>query len=126
MIGVNVFAADSDREGQRLFTSIQQGFLNHIRRVTQPLQPPVDTMEGRWSPAEEAYVRHQLAGSVVGSPETVRSGLEAVIRETAVDEILVTAQIFDHAARLHSFEIVGDIHKKLSLPGHSAQPTLTR
>jgi luciferase family oxidoreductase group 1 len=113
MIGVNVFAADTDQEAQRLFTSLQQAFLQIIRRARQPLQPPVESMDGLWAEEEEAYVRHQLAGSVVGSPERVRRGLEAVIAETEIDEVLVTAQIFDHTARLHSFEIVADIHKSL-------------
>ncbi len=113
MIGVNIFAADTDHEAERLFTSLQQQFLMHIRRGTQPLQPPVETMNGLWSPSEEAYVTHQLSGSIVGSPKTVRLGLETLFAETGVDEILVTAQIFDHAARLHSFEIVADLRHQM-------------
>jgi luciferase family oxidoreductase group 1 len=109
MIGVNVFAAETDAEAQRLFTSLQMAFLQHIRRGRQQLQPPVESMDAVWTPTEEAYVRHQLGGSVVGSPETVRRGLERVIAETGVDEVMVTAQIFDHAARLRSFEIVSEV-----------------
>jgi luciferase family oxidoreductase group 1 len=124
MLGVNVFAADTDREAERLFTSLQQAFLQHTRQTRTPLQPPVETMEGLWSEPEEAYVRHQLAGSIIGSPGKVRTGLETVIAETAIDEILVTAQIFDHAARLHSFELVADIHKNLSVARPLAEPAL--
>jgi len=113
MIGVNIFAADTDHEAERLFTSLQQQFLMHIRRGTQPLQPPVDSMDGRWTADEEAYVQHQLSGSIVGSPETVRLGIEVLLEETGVDEILATAQIFDHAARRHSFEIVADVRRQL-------------
>jgi luciferase family oxidoreductase group 1 len=123
MIGVNIFAADTDLEAERLFTSLQQQFLQHIRQGTQPLQPPLDSMEGKWTADEEAYVHHQLGGSIVGSPETVRRGLEVLLAETGIDEILATAQIFDHAARLHSFEIVADIRQQLSgsvLVGHTA------
>jgi luciferase family oxidoreductase group 1 len=109
MIGVNVFAAETDAEAQHLFTSLQVAFLQHIRRGRQQLQPPVETMDTVWTPSEEAYVRHQLAGSIVGSPETVRRGLDRLIAETGVDEVMVTAQIYDHAARLRSFEIVAEV-----------------
>jgi luciferase family oxidoreductase group 1 len=109
MLGVNVFAAETEAEAEHLFTSLQQAFLQHIRRGRQPLPPPVASMEGLWSRSEEAYVRHQLAGSVVGSSEKVARGLETVLEETGVDEIMVTAQIFDHAARLRSFEIVAGL-----------------
>jgi luciferase family oxidoreductase group 1 len=128
MIGVNIFAADTDAEAERLFTSLQQQFLQHIRRGTLPLQPPVETMDGRWTASEEAYVQGRIRGSIVGSPETIRRGLEALIAETGVNEILATAQIFDHAARLHSFEIVADIRKALQTqnetPGQLRPATL--
>jgi luciferase family oxidoreductase group 1 len=116
MIGVNVFAADTDDEAQRLFTSLQQAFVQHTRHARLPLQPPVESMDGLWSAPEEAYVRRQLAGSVVGAPDRVRRGLEAVIAETEIDEVLVTAQIFDHAARLHSFELVAEVRQSLAVP----------
>jgi luciferase family oxidoreductase group 1 len=109
MLGVNVFAAETDAGAERLFTSLQQAFLQHIRRGRQPLQPPVATMDGLWSATEEAYVTRQLAGSVVGAPERVKRGLETVLAETGVDEVMVTAQIFDHAARLRSFELVAQL-----------------
>jgi luciferase family oxidoreductase group 1 len=109
MLGVNVFAAETDAEAQRLFTSLQQAFLQMIRRSRQQLQPPVETMETLWTPTERAYIQRQLAGSVVGSRETVRAGLEKIIAETGVDEVMVTAQIYDHAARLRSFEIVSEL-----------------
>ncbi len=113
MIGVNIFAADTDREAERLFTSLQQAFIGIVRGARRPLQPPVDSMEGLWSASEENYIRHQLAGSIVGGPDRVRAGLEALITETEIDEVMVTAQIFDHAARLHSFEIVANIRPAL-------------
>ncbi len=109
MVGVNVFAADTDAEARRLFTSLQRQFVNLRRGVPGLLQPPDDTLEGNWSEMERAGVEHMLACSVVGSPETVRRGLDAFIDRTQADEIMVTAQIFDHAARLRSFEIVAGV-----------------
>ncbi len=106
MVGVNVFAADTDAGAHRLFTSLKQQFVNLRRGVPGLLQPPDDALEENWSVMERASVDHMLACSVVGSPETVRRGLSAFIDATQADEIIVTAQIFDHAARLRSFEIV--------------------
>ncbi|MHA3775491.1 LLM class flavin-dependent oxidoreductase [Verrucomicrobiota bacterium sgz303538] len=106
MVALNVFAADTDQEGQRLFTSVQQQFLNLRRGDPGPLPPPVDSMESIWSPLEKAGVEHALACSAVGSPPTIRRGIEEFLKRTEPDELLITGQIFDHAARLHSFEIV--------------------
>lgn len=109
MAGVNVFAADTDAEARRQFTSLQRQFINLRRGVPGLLQPPDDTLEDNWSEMEKAGVEHMLACSVVGSPETVRRGLEQFVAWTQVDEIMVTAQIFDHSARLRSFEIVAGV-----------------
>ena len=122
MLGVNVFAAETDQEAQRLFTSIQQGFVQMIRHNRQQLPPPLDTMEGFWSPSEEAYVHGRLAGSVVGSPETVRHGLESIMSEIEPDEIMATAQIFDHTARLRSFEIAAEILASLGAASSFPSP----
>jgi luciferase family oxidoreductase group 1 len=110
MLGVNVFAADTDEEARRLFTSLQQAFLNLVRGRPTQLQPPVESMEGRWNPSERAHVDRKALVSVVGSPESVRRGLESLIAATDADELMLTAQIFDHEARLHSFEIVASLH----------------
>jgi alkanesulfonate monooxygenase SsuD/methylene tetrahydromethanopterin reductase-like flavin-dependent oxidoreductase (luciferase family) len=109
MVGVNVFAADTDAEARRLFTSLQQQFINLRRGVPGLLPPPDETLEVNWSEMERAGVGQMLACSVVGSPQTVRRGLESFIDATQADEIIVTAQIFDHAARLRSFEIVAEV-----------------
>jgi alkanesulfonate monooxygenase SsuD/methylene tetrahydromethanopterin reductase-like flavin-dependent oxidoreductase (luciferase family) len=77
-------------------------------------------MDGRWSPIERAHVERMTRVSVVGSPETVRRGLEAWIDATKADELILTAQIHDHAARLRSFEIVADLHRSL---GEVPRPT---
>jgi len=106
MIGVNAFAAETDDEAHRLFTSLQQAFLNMVRSRRGPLQPPVDDgMDGRWTPAERAHVERMTRVSLVGSAETVRRGMESLLAATGADELMLTGQIFDRAARLRSFEI---------------------
>jgi luciferase family oxidoreductase group 1 len=109
MLGLNVFAAETDAAARRLFTSVQQAFVNLRRGTPGPLPPPVDTMDGYWSPAEKATAEHTLRYAIVGSPETVRRGLEDFVEHERPDEIMATAMIFDHAARLRSFEILAGI-----------------
>jgi luciferase family oxidoreductase group 1 len=108
MLGVNVFAADTDREAQFLFSSLQQAFIN--LRLGRPgrLPPPVANFGDRLGPVERSILDQALVRSVVGSPETVRQGLESFVSETGADELMVTSQIFDPAARLRSFEILAD------------------
>src|SRR3954447_16774193 len=108
MAGVGVFAADTDADARRLITSAQQQFLNLRRGRPGPVPPPVDSMDDLWSAAERAGVEHALRYAIVGTPETVKRGLDAFIAETRVDEVMITAQIYDHAARLRSYEIVAD------------------
>jgi alkanesulfonate monooxygenase SsuD/methylene tetrahydromethanopterin reductase-like flavin-dependent oxidoreductase (luciferase family) len=114
MLGLNVFAAPSDAEAQRLFTSLQQAFVNLRRGRPGLLPPPVDDIEAILSPVERAMVAHSLSCAVVGSPETVRRGLDAFIARIGADEIMITAQIFDHAARLRSYEIAAKAHAELA------------
>ena len=114
MVGVNVVAAETDAEAQGLVTSLYQQFVNLRRGTPGRLQPPVDTMEGRWSAAERAGVEHTLAYAAVGGPETVRRRLEALIDMTAADELIVAGHIFDHQARLRSYELVADMHDAMA------------
>jgi luciferase family oxidoreductase group 1 len=113
MACVNVFAADTDEEAGRLFTSVQQAFINLRRNNPGLLPPPVDSMEGRWTEFEKAGVQHALRYSVVGSHETVLEGLQSFIELTGADEIMVTAQIFDSIARLRSYEILAGVRDML-------------
>jgi luciferase family oxidoreductase group 1 len=106
MLGFNVFAAESDEEGKRLFSSLQQAFVNLRTGRPGRLPPPVADYEDRLGPAERAMIAQALSYSAIGSPETVRHGMEAFVRRTGADELIVTSQIFDHAARLRSYEIV--------------------
>ena len=120
MAGVNVFAAETDDEARRLFTSLQQAFVNLRRGRPGPLPAPVETTEGLWSPLEAAGIDHALHYSVIGSPETVRRGLEAFVNETKADELMLTGQIYDHAARLRSFEIAAGVRDELKATRVSA------
>ena len=114
MLGINVVAADTDEEARKLFTSQQQAFWNLRRGAPGLLPPPVNSMEGVWTPMEKAQVDHALSCAVVGSPDTVRDGLEAFIERTGADELIITAQIFDHAARKRSYELVAGAHAAIA------------
>jgi len=109
IVAVNAFAADTDAEARRLFTTAQQQFLNIIRGTRGLLPPPVENMNRIWSPVERARVERMMSCSAVGSPDTVRRGLEAIVADTGADELIATAQIYDHAARVRSFEIVAGL-----------------
>jgi len=122
MVGVNVIAADTDAEARRLFTSVQQTFTNMFRGTRGLLPPPIDDIETYWSPAEKAQASNMLACSFVGGPQTVREGLERFIERTGADEIMVAAAIYDHAARLHSYELLAGIAKELGAPMAAAAP----
>ncbi|HET7535885.1 MAG TPA: LLM class flavin-dependent oxidoreductase [Candidatus Didemnitutus sp.] len=114
MACIQVYAADTDAEAARLFTSLQQSFVALRRGQPTQLPPPVESMEGRWSPIEEAGVGSAFREAVVGSPATVKRGLAAFLERTAVDELMITGAIYDHAARLRSFEIVAQAAKELA------------
>jgi len=120
LIGVGIFAAETDVEARRLFTSGQQMFLNLIRGHPGELPPPVESMEGRWSPAERAAIEHRTRFSAVGSPETVRRRLGELLDETGADEVILTAQIYDHAARLRSFEIAAEAFREINQAASSS------
>ena len=114
MIGAGVYAAETDEEARRLFTSAQLMTLNLLRGHPGELPPPVDSMEGQWSPMEERALRQRTRYSAVGSRATVRRRLEEMIVETAADEVIAVAQIHDHAARLRSFEIAADAFREIN------------
>lgn len=119
MAGVSIIAGETDHEAQRLFTSLQQQLISLRLGTPGPLPPPLDNPEVAWSPVEKATLHHALREAIVGSPETVKRGLESFLARTGVDEIMVTAQIFDHTARLRSFEIVSQVRDAL-IPAESA------
>ena len=112
MIGVNLIAADTTDEALRLFTSLQQQFINLRRGTPGQLQPPVDHLEA--ADHELAAVAHSLACTVIGDRDAVRAGLQSVIEQTGADELILTAHIYDHAARLRSFEIGAQVRDELA------------
>jgi len=109
MCGVGAFIADSDAAAARLFTSAQQQFTNLFRGAPGKLQPPRETMQDYWTPAERAGVEHALQYACVGSPGTAREKFSAFLAATRADELMLTAQIYDHVARLRSFELAAEI-----------------
>jgi alkanesulfonate monooxygenase SsuD/methylene tetrahydromethanopterin reductase-like flavin-dependent oxidoreductase (luciferase family) len=120
MVGANVIAADTDAEARRLFTSPQQAFTNIFRNTRGQLPPPIDDIEAYWTPAEKAQASNMLSCSFVGSPETVRAGLQRFIDTTGADEIIVAAAIYDHQARLRSYEILAEVAQTLKRePAHA-------
>jgi len=113
MLGLNVCAADTDMEARRLFSSHQQAVIARRTGRRGPLPPPVEDFERRIDLRAQAILQQALRCSVVGSPETVKQGLAAFIKQTRTDEIMMTGNIFDHAARLRSFEIAAQVHAAL-------------
>ncbi|MDM5339598.1 LLM class flavin-dependent oxidoreductase [Fictibacillus enclensis] len=112
MVGVNVIAADTEEKAAYLATSMQQQFLNLVRGIPSKLKPPVQSMEGIWSPYEKASIDQQLRTTMIGTPETVKAKLQAFLDETKADEMIINAQIFDHQDRLRSYEIVSEVFSK--------------
>jgi luciferase family oxidoreductase group 1 len=108
MVGVNIIAASSDDEARRLATTQQMSFTNIFRGARGLSQPPIDDIESYWSPAEKAQAMSMLARSIVGSPDTVRSGIDALIKETGADELMIVSDVYDHAARLRSLELIAN------------------
>ncbi len=115
IVGVGLYVAETDAEARRIFTSAQEGALKLIRGFPGLLPPPVESMEGRWSAAEERAIAHRSSYSAVGSLATVRQRLQEVLEETGADELIAVAQIYDHEARLRSYELGAEIFPSLFL-----------
>ena len=109
MVGVQVIAAETDREAQRLFTTPQQRFLRLIRNQPVELLPPVDSMDAVWSDWEKTLVDAKLRAAIVGSESTVQTGLERLIAATGADEVIVVTDTYDAEARLESYRRVAQI-----------------
>ncbi|MGC0771344.1 MAG: LLM class flavin-dependent oxidoreductase [Candidatus Acidiferrum sp.] len=114
MLGVNVVVAETDSEAQYLFTSVQQSFTNLRRGMPGQIPPPIHDIDSFWSPAEKASAEMTLLCSVVGSSETARRRLLNFLELTQPDEIITTAHIYDHSARLRSFELLAGIRARLA------------
>lgn len=108
MAGLNVIAAKSDAEAKRLATTQQMSFTNMFRGARGLSQPPIDDIESYWSPSEKVQAMRMLARSVIGSPETIRSGINEFVAETQVDEVIIVSDIYDHPSRLQSYQLIAD------------------
>ena len=113
MLGFNVFAADTDEEAQLLATSMQQAFVNLRSGRPSRLKPPVAGYLDSVGPAERHMLDQVLSCAAIGSPQTVAQALQAFIARTGADELMITSQTFDHAARLHSYEIAAQVRRDL-------------
>lgn len=111
MLAINCVAAETDAQAQFLATTQFQAFLRLVRGMPGEMQPPVANIDRLWTVQEKAAIESRLGGSVIGGPATVKSGLQKLLAETNVDELMLNAMIFDHAARLRSYEIVAGVWK---------------
>lgn len=109
MACVNVIAADTDNEAHYLATSAYQAFLGIIRGRRDLLQPPVKNMNTIWNEYEEAHVKAMLSGSFIGSAATIEAGIQSLVARTGINELMVNAHIFDMEAKLHSYELLGEV-----------------
>jgi luciferase family oxidoreductase group 1 len=108
MVGVNVIAAESDDKARRLATTQQMSFTNIFRGARGLSQPPIDDIETYWTPMERAQAMRMLARSIIGSPDTVRRGVAALVEETQADELIVVSDVYKHSERLRSFELIAE------------------
>ena len=91
-------------------TTQQMSFTNMFRGKRGLSQPPIDDIETHWSPVEKAQAMQMRARSIIGTQDTVRAGLEDLFAETKADELMVVSDIYDHGARLHSYELIAAAH----------------
>lgn len=106
---INVVAADNDEEAHYIATSFYQLAMGIIHGSTKPLQPPVKNMDNIWTEPEKAAILQMMKYTFIGGPKTIKAKLKTFISETSVDEIMITSHIYDHAARLHSYEILAQL-----------------
>ena len=106
IVGVNIVAAETDEKARRLATTQQMSFTNIFRGARGLSQPPIDDIETYWTPMEKAQATRMLARSIIGSLDTVRKGMAALVEETGADELIVVSDVYEHSERLHSIELI--------------------
>jgi luciferase family oxidoreductase group 1 len=106
MVGVNIIAAETDEQARRLATTQQMSFTDLVRGTRALSRPPIDDIDTYWNGAEKMHAQRMLQRSIIGSPDTVREGIAALQAETGADELIVVSDIFDHAARLRSYQLI--------------------
>jgi luciferase family oxidoreductase group 1 len=117
MLGFNVFAADTDARAQALFSSVQQAFVNLRSGRPGKLPPPRPGYADALDEGERAMIGQALACSAVGSPLSVRAAVDAFVARTGADELMVTSQIWDPAARVRSYELLAEAMRPMALAG---------
>jgi len=106
MVAVNVIAADTDDEAQYLASTQRMSFTDLLRGAVRYSKPPIQDIDAYWNEGERMRVQHMLACSVVGSPDTVRTGLQDLHGQTQADEFIIVSDVYAHEARLHSFALI--------------------
>lgn len=112
MAVINVIAADTDAEAHHLASSLYQSFLNVIKGKALPMLPPVERMDDHWSDPEKYAVKQMLTYTFIGSAATLQATISDFIEKTRVDELMISSHIYDHTARLRSYEIVAGLDLK--------------
>ena len=113
MVGVNMIAAKTDAEARQLATTQQMSFANLLRGTRGLSQPPIDDIDTYWSPAEKAQAQRMLARAIYGNPDKIQAEVRAFVAETDADELMIVSDIYDHQARLQSFELISNALKRL-------------
>jgi luciferase family oxidoreductase group 1 len=117
MVAVQVIAAETDAEAQRLFTTPQQRFLRLIRNQPVELLPPVESMDSVWTVGERAAVNSRLRAAIVGSDATIETGLKRLQASTGADEIIAVTDTWDHDARLDSYRRLAAVAREIDGKG---------
>lgn len=113
MIGVQAVAAEDDERANFLATTIDQRFLSLLRGESLKMKPPVDNMEGLWSPAEKLHIQKKMATAIRGGPDRIRDQFKELLARTSANELMITGEIFEHKERLRSFELVAKVLRQL-------------
>ncbi|QXI28618.1 LLM class flavin-dependent oxidoreductase [Pseudomonas vanderleydeniana] len=111
MLGVPLVAADTDEQADYLATSVYQRILALMRGQSLVQRPPVQSMDGLWLPHEKEAVSSFLGLAMVGSPQKIRARLEVLVEQTQADELIFTCDLYEHADRLHSYELLSRVMK---------------
>lgn len=114
MVAIGAYVAETDHEARRLFSTMQQQFLHLIRGTPGKVPPPVDHIDRLWYPNEKEHIEAMTRYCLVGSEETVEQQLQRTLDETQPNEIIVTSQIYDHQARLNSFQRMSNLLQRLT------------
>ena len=119
MVGATIVTADTEAEAQYLFTTPQQQFVNMFRGTRGRLRPPIDDIEDFWTPAEKMRVSAMLACAFHGTGDAITAQLAPFIEQTGADELMIACSIYDHSARIHSYEILADVQRNLNGKSHA-------